>query len=48
MKEFLIITKYGRYIIKAIDIAEAIYQAYDNHTGYSNIQAIVCIDEDYI
>lgn len=44
--EFLIITKFGRYKVEAEDIEEAVQKAYDNHCGYSNIQAVVRIDED--
>ena len=47
MNDFLIITKYGRYIIQAEDIADAVDKVYDNHCGYHNVQAIVCINEDY-
>ena len=47
MNDFLIITKYGRYIIEAENMGEAVDMAYDTHTGYRDVQAIVCIDEDY-
>ena len=44
--KFLIITTYGRYTVEAEDIEAALSEAYDSHTGYKNIQAIVRIDEE--
>lgn len=44
--KFLIITKYGRYVVEAEDIEDAVKQAYDSNAGYSNIQAVVNIDEE--
>ena len=44
--KFLIITTYGRYTVDTEDIEAALNEAYDNHTGYKNVQAIVRIDEE--
>ena len=41
---FLIITTNSSYHIEANDFSEAVDMAYDNHTGYDNIMAIVRID----
>ena len=44
--KFLIIEKYGGYTVDAEDFEEAVGEAYDNHTGYKNVYAIVKIEED--
>ena len=43
--EFIILTKYGSYIIECENFEEAVYKAYNNHTGYDNVMAIVRIEE---
>lgn len=43
--KFLIIEKYGSYIVEAENIEEAVSKAYDSHTGYENIMAVVKAEE---
>ena len=49
MKEFLIITKYRTYKIYCEDFYKAVEEAYDNHTEWNDIIAIVNLstDDDY-
>ena len=45
--KFIIITKdYGSFIVEAEDFAQAAEMAYDNHTGYNNVQAIVKMPDE--
>ena len=44
--KFLIIEKYGGYTVDAEDFEEAVSNAYDNHTGYKNVYAIVKIEQE--
>lgn len=43
--KFIIITTYGSYIVEAEDFAQAADNAYDGHTGYRDVQAIVKMPE---
>ena len=45
MTKFLIITKYGIRECEAEDFEDALHQAYNNHTGYDDVFAIVRADE---
>lgn len=45
VKEFLIITKYGSYKVHVADFEEAVYQAYNIHTGYADVIAIISTEE---
>lgn len=42
--KFLIITSHGVHEIEAEDFAAAADQAYDDHTGYKDVYAIVKVD----
>lgn len=44
--KFLIITRYGSYTVEAEDFQDAAEQAYDTHTKYSNVDAIVKLPEE--
>lgn len=44
--KFLIITCYGSYIIEAEDFQDAAERAYDTHTKYNNVEAIVKLPEE--
>lgn len=44
--KFLIITTYGSRIIEAEDFDEAAESAYDNHTGYRDVEAIVKLPDE--
>ena len=44
--KFLIITCYGSYIIEAEDFQDAAEKAYDTHTKYNNVEAIVKLPEE--
>lgn len=44
--KFIIITTNGTRIIEADDFDEATDEAYDSHTGYRDVQAIVKIPEE--
>lgn len=44
--KFIIITKYGSYIIDADDFDQAVEKAYDNHTGYRDVEAIVKVPDN--
>jgi len=41
---YLVITKFGQYQIEADDFDDAVQQAYDNHTGYRDVVAIIKIE----
>lgn len=43
--KFLILTCYGSYEIEAEDFEDAVRQAYNNHTGYADVMAIVKKEE---
>ena len=43
--KFIILTKYGSYIVECEDFEAAVYKAYNNHTGYDDVMAIVRMDE---
>ena len=45
MTKFLIITKYGIRECEAEDFEDALHQAYDNHTKYNDVFAIVRASE---
>ena len=44
--KFVIITDNGQYTTDAEDMEAALESAWNNHTGYDDIQAIVRVDED--
>lgn len=44
--KFIIITTNGTRIIEADDFDEAADEAYDSHTGYRDVQAIVKMPEE--
>lgn len=44
--KYIIITKYGQRIIEAEDFEVAVREAYDDHTQYREVQAIIQLDED--
>ena len=46
MEKFIVITKYDAYITEAIDFEDAVVEAYNNHTGYDDVQAIVRVPEE--
>ena len=39
--KFLIVTHYGSYVIEAEDFAQAADHAYDDHSGYAHVEAII-------
>lgn len=43
--KFLIIEKFGTYFVEAEDIEEAVSKAYDSHTGYEYVMAVVKAEE---
>ena len=43
--KFIILTKYGSYIVECEDFEAAIHEAYNSSTGYDNVMAIVRIEE---
>ena len=43
--KFMIIWESWQRIIEANDFEDAFNQAYDNHTGYSHLVAIIKIEE---
>ena len=45
MKKFLIITTYGKRIIECEDFYKAVEEAYDDHTGYEDVVAIILISD---
>ena len=45
MEKFLIITKWGIRECEAEDFEDAVQQAYNNHTRYDDVFAIVRADE---
>ena len=45
--KFLILAKYGTYSIEAEDIAQAADIAYDSHTAYNDVLAIVVSDDNW-
>lgn len=46
--KYIIITTYGQRIIEAEDFEAAVQEAYDDHTHYWGVQAIVQLDEDIV
>lgn len=44
--KFLIITRFGSTIIEAEDFEKAAEYAYDDHTGYRDVEAIVKLPDD--
>lgn len=44
--KFLIITEYDRRQIDAEDFEDAVSQAYNYHTGYDNVIAIIKIESE--
>ena len=42
--KYLIIATWGQRIIEAEDLEDAVRKAYEDHTGYDNVQAIIKID----
>ena len=44
--KFLIITKFGENVIEAEDFAQAADNAYDDHTGYRDVMAIIKLPDD--
>lgn len=46
MEKFIVITNYGSYIIEATDFEDAFSEACDNHSGYSDVLAIVRAPEE--
>ena len=44
--KFLIITRYGSRVIEAEDFERASNEAYDDHTGYRDVEAIVKLPDD--
>ena len=44
--KFLIITRFGSTIIEADDFDKAVDNAYDDHTGYRDVKAIVKLPDD--
>ena len=44
--KFVVIQKYGAYIVDAEDIEAAVQDAWNNHTGYDDVYAVVRAEED--
>ena len=44
--KFLILTTHGQIQVEAEDFDDAVSQAYDDHTGYDNVMAIVKVDDN--
>ena len=44
--KFLILEKYGSRTIEAEDFDDAVQEAYDTHTGYKDVMAIVKCGDD--
>ena len=43
--KFLILSKYCSYFIEAEDFEEAVREAWDQHSGYEYVMAIVKVEE---
>jgi len=41
MNKYLILHNYGSYVIEAEDLGQAVEEAWSNHTGYDDINAII-------
>lgn len=44
--QFVIMEKYGSYVVEAEDIESALQKAYSNHNGYADVYGIVKIPDD--
>lgn len=42
--KYLVITKYGQYQIEGTDFENAVFQTYNNNTGYEDVMAIIKIE----
>lgn len=42
--KYLIITKYGQYQIEGTDFENAVFQTYNDNTGYEDVMAIIKIE----
>lgn len=44
--KFVIMEKYGSYIVEAEDIEQAVLKSYSNHCGYNAVYGVVLIPDD--